>query len=195
MGKEHIRAELNRLIERQVCTRQKEHLASYYLKTGHQTHINTPKRKWTFPPRAALVNPIRCDLNPQLDAAANTGYGGSARLQHVTRPEPVTRCGPRARPRHRRDEQRARARARTDGAQIVSPRAQADPLQLFALLSFVVLPRGPLMHGPLSLGGLRYSSAFLPRPAPQTSRATWSCVGSAHVLADTHVGNGVGVRK
>ena len=39
-----------------------------------------------------LAEPIRRDLNPQLDAAANTGSGGSARFQHAARPEPATRC-------------------------------------------------------------------------------------------------------
>jgi len=34
---------------------------------------------WTFPPRGALDDPARRDLNPQLDSAASTGYGGQRR--------------------------------------------------------------------------------------------------------------------
>ena len=49
------------------------------------------------PPRAALEDPARRDLNPQLDAAASTGYGGQRRA-------PARSSGTRRDQNQRQDE-------------------------------------------------------------------------------------------
>jgi len=65
-----------------------------------------PELSWTFPPRAALDDPARRDLNPQLDAAASTGYGGQRRA-------PACSSGMRRDQSQRRDETRNQRRDET----------------------------------------------------------------------------------
>ena len=97
------------------------------------------------------------------------------------------------RARHQRDASR-RTRRRRDasrrGANSSSPRSSRSA----AIICSPFLRRFPARsaHAWPSLIGqtMCYGSAFLQRTAPQTSRATWSCVGSAHVCADMHSCNG-----